>query len=96
MLDFEDKNAMAFGGGYFRDIKSSVTGKSYTDTWKELPSEWLEGLNIKTKIASQKYLLTSNKYGVNCGVKEGKADEFGLAAWEASGWMNSQDPYGWF
>lgn len=29
-------------------------------------------------------------------MKEGKADAFGLAAWEKSGWMNAQDPYGWF
>lgn len=27
----------SFGGTYFRPIKSSVTGKSYRDVWKEFP-----------------------------------------------------------
>lgn len=28
----------SFGGTYFRPIKSSVTGKSYRDVWKEFPA----------------------------------------------------------
>ncbi|CAB1117077.1 unnamed protein product [Ectocarpus sp. CCAP 1310/34] len=28
----------SFGGTYFRPIKSSVTGKSYRDQWKEFPA----------------------------------------------------------
>jgi len=79
----------AFGGGYFRNIKSTVTGKSYVDIWKELPEEWIKGMNIKTQIASTTYRDGWNKYGVNCGVKEGKADSFGLAYWEKAGWMNA-------
>lgn len=27
----------SFGGTYFRPIKSSVTGKTYRDVWKEFP-----------------------------------------------------------
>ena len=28
----------SFGGGYFRPIKSSVTGQTYRDVWKEFPA----------------------------------------------------------
>ena len=47
--------AGSFGGGYFRDITSSVTKTTYKDAWKELPEDWLEGLDIKTQVASQTY-----------------------------------------
>ena len=88
--------AGSFGGGYFRDITSSVTKTTYKDAWTELPEDWLEGLDIKTQVASQTYRTSINRYGVNCGVKTDKSDSFGLKAWEASGWMAAQDPYGWF
>ena len=88
--------AGSFGGGYFRDITSSVTKTTYKDAWKELPDDWLEGLDIKTQVASQTYRTSINRYGVNCGVKTDKSDSFGLKAWESSGWMAAQDPYGWF
>lgn len=39
--------AGAFGGTYFRKIKSAVTGETYTDAWKEFPADWFEGLDIK-------------------------------------------------
>lgn len=32
----------SFGGTYFRPIKSSVTGKTYRDQWKEFPDGKLE------------------------------------------------------
>eukprot|EP00808_Paulinella_micropora_P008707 g60504.t1 len=86
----------SFGGGYFRDIYSSVTKQHYTQVWKELPEEWLKGLKIPTQVASSKYRNEVNKYKVNCGVKEGVEDTFGLSAWEAKGWIVKQDPYGWF
>ena len=88
--------AGSFGGGYFRDISSTVTGVTYKDAWKEHPAEWLEGLDIKKQVASQTYRKDVNRYGVNCGVKVDKSDAFGLKAWENSGWMDAQDPYGWF
>ena len=79
----------SFGGTYFRPIHSSVTGKDYT------PSEamrgfksWFEGIDLKTKITSSKYDKKVNKYGVKCGSS--------LEAWENSGWIDKQDPYGWF
>jgi len=86
----------AFGGGYFRDIHSSVTGKSYTSPWKELPAAWLTGLNIPQMVARRTYAPSINKFRVNCGYKEGSDDAFGLEAWEKSGWIMAQDPYGWF
>jgi len=88
--------AGSFGGGYYRNIASSVTKATYKDAWKELPPDWLEGLDVKTQVASTTYRKDVNRYGVNCGVKADKSDAFGLAAWEASGWMEAQDPYGWF
>ena len=80
--------AGAFGGGYFRTIKSGVTGKTYVDAWKEFPAEWFAGLNIKQQVASPNYDPSVNKFGVKCGQ--------GLLEWEASGWIAAQDPFGWF
>ena len=79
--------AGSFGGGYFRDITSSVTKTTYKDAWKELPDDWLEGLDIKTQVASQTYRTSINRYGVNCGVKTDKSDSFGLKAGKVQdGW----------
>lgn len=79
----------SFGGTYFRPIYSSVTKTKYQNqAWQELPKDWLEGLNIKTQVASPIYDATKNKYGVKCGAS--------LEEWEKSGWIVDQDPYGWF
>eukprot|EP00752_Nemacystus_decipiens_P010331 g9203.t1 len=78
----------SFGGTYFRPIKSSVTGKSYRDVWKEFPDDWFEGLNIKTQVANPTYFDSVNMYGVHCGGD--------LHMWESSGWIKECDPYGWF
>lgn len=78
----------SFGGTYFRPITSSVTGQSYKDVWKELPKVWLEGLDIKTQVASSTYCKSLNKYKETCGGD--------LEMWESSGWITSIDPYGWF
>jgi hypothetical protein len=88
--------AGSFGGGYYRDIASAGTGASYKDAWKELPADWLAGVDVKRLVCSKTYKTGVNAYGVNCGVKVDKSDAFGLRAWEASGWMADQDPYGWF
>ena len=50
--------AGSFGGGYFRDITSSVTKTTYRH-WKELPEDWLGGLDVKTQVASQTYRTSS-------------------------------------
>lgn len=86
----------SFGGGYFRPIHSKITGKSYKDVYKELPPDWLKGLDIATQVASTTYRKTTNKYKVNCGAKVDKADTFGLDYWESKNWISAQDPYGWF
>ena len=79
----------SFGGGYFRRIKSSVTGEVYgVNTYKEFPKDWFEGLNIKTQVTSSKYRTSANKYKVKCGGD--------LHMWESSGWISNIDPYGWF
>lgn len=78
----------SFGGTYFRSITSGVTHEMYHDVWKEFPSDWFEGLNTKTQIASQKYNNAVNTYHVSCGG--------GLDMWESSGWIRECDPYGWF
>ena len=79
----------SFGGTYFRPIKSVVTGKTYGDeVWKELPADWLEGLDIETEVASSHYDKEVNRYGVRSGAS--------LEEWESKDWIVSQDPYGWF
>ena len=60
-----------FGGTYFRDIYSGVTGKLYRNSWKEFY-----------------YDAGVNKYRVRCGTS--------LRFWENKGWINEQDPCGWF
>jgi len=78
----------SFGGTYFRDIYSSVTNKNYKNVWKELPPDWIKGLDIDTQVASQICRPKINKYGVKSGTS--------LDYWEQQGWMNKADPYGWF
>ena len=79
----------SFGGTYFRPIYSSVTKQKYgKEVWQELPTNWLEGLDVRTRVASSLYDTTKNKYKVKCGAS--------LEEWESSGWMDPQDPYGWF
>ena len=82
--------AGAFGGTYFRPIKSSVTGKKYTakSAIKEYPTSWFQGIDNDKMVTSSKYDKKVNKYGVKCGSS--------LESWEQSGWIEKQDPYGWF
>lgn len=80
----------AFGGTYYRDIISAVTGESYKgkDVIKEFPSDWFEGLDLDTAVTSPVYQKFANKYKVACGAS--------LGQWECSGWISPLDPYGWF
>jgi len=78
----------SFGGYYFRPIASGVTGKVHADAWRELPADWLAGLDLKRQVASEVYDAKVNKYKVKCGQD--------LREWESSGWIDKQDPYGWF
>ena len=82
--------AGAFGGTYFREITSSVTGETYREAWKELPKAWVQGINAATHLARswENYDEEVNKFKSKCGQT--------LEAWESNGWMAAQDPFGWF
>ena len=78
-------NEGAFGGTYFRDIYSGVTGKWYRNSWKEF--DLLKDVDKKL-YANTYYDVNVNKYGVKCGTS--------LRFWENKGWIKDIDPYGWF
>eukprot|EP01001_Neometanema_parovale_P008274 NODE_4555_length_1047_cov_118.136364_g4352_i0.p1 GENE.NODE_4555_length_1047_cov_118.136364_g4352_i0~~NODE_4555_length_1047_cov_118.136364_g4352_i0.p1 ORF type:complete len:268 (+),score=47.74 NODE_4555_length_1047_cov_118.136364_g4352_i0:58-804(+) len=80
----------SFGGTYFRTIHSSVTKQTHSGAWKELPSDWIKGLKVSTMLAApwKSYDAGVNKYKVKSGQT--------LEAWEESGWIHPQDPFGWF
>ena len=80
----------SFGGTYFRDIHSSVTGKNYKGKTviKKYPQDWFKGFDIDKKIVSGEYDKNVNKYKVKCGSS--------LDDWESKNWIIKQDPYGWF
>ena len=75
----------AFGGTYFRDIYSNVNGKWYKNSWKEF--NFSKDIDDKY-YSSNFYDVKVHKYGVKCGTS--------LRFWENKGWINGQDPYGWF
>ena len=75
----------AFGGTYFRDIYSGVTGKWYKKSWKEF--DQLKDIDQKYYYSSY-YDVSVNKYDVKCGTS--------LRFWESKGWINEIDPYGLF
>ena len=54
----------AFGGTYFRDIYSGVTGKWYKKSWKEFSQ--LKNIDQKYYCLDY-YDISVNKYGVKCG-----------------------------
>ena len=61
-LFFEVLQRGSFGGTYFRDIKSSVTGKKHKgkDVIKAFPKDWFDGLNLKTQVCSK--VVTSGHF----------------------------------
>ena len=75
----------AFAGTYFRDIYSGINGKWYNNSWKEF--DVLENIDQKY-CCSNYYDVSFNKYGVKCGTSS--------RFWENKGWINKQDPYGWY
>ena len=79
----------SFGGTYYRDIHSSVTGKDYKgkSVIRGLPKEWFKGINIETHVVSSNYDKNINKYKVKVGST--------LREWEKSKWITKYDPYGW-
>ena len=74
-----------FGGTYFIDIYSGVTGKWY----KKSSKEFNQLKNIDQKFYCSDYYDNSiNKYGVKCKT----LPQF----WENRGWINKIDPHSWF
>ena len=53
-----------FGGTYFRDIYSNVTGNWYKKSWKEF--DHLKNIDQKY-YCSDYYDVSVNKYSVKCG-----------------------------
>lgn len=54
MTPSEVLRAGVWGGSYFRDIFSSVIKQKCEGAWKELPSDWITGLNVDKEVASRK------------------------------------------
>ena len=75
----------AFGGTYFRDIYSGVTGKWYKKSWKEFDE--LKHID-QNFYCSDYYDVSVNKYGVKC--------ETLLRLWGNKGRISEIDPYGGF
>ena len=75
----------AFGGTYFRNIYSNITGKFYKNTWKEFKE--LENID-KKYYCLDFYDVNLNYYGVEVGTS--------LRFCKEKGWINKIDPYGWF
>jgi hypothetical protein len=80
----------SFGGGYFRDIQSSICNKKFksSDVISEFPKSWWKEIDIPNMLTSTVYNKKVNKYGVKCGTS--------LELWESKGWINKYDCYGWF
>ena len=78
----------SFGGTYWRNIKSSITGKKYENIYLDYPEEWWKGIPKNTLTLSWgKYNKKLNNYGVKVGQT--------LEAWEEKNWISKYHPYGW-
>ena len=64
---------------------SAVNGKFYKSIWKEFKE--LKGID-KKYYASDFYDASLNKHKIKCGTS--------LRFWDQKGWINKQDPHGWF
>ena len=80
-----------FGGSYFRPLVSRKLGNSTVirDDYKELPTAWIDGLDVSRYLTSTVYDADVNKFKVSCGQS--------IEEWEAAGWINhDHDVRGWF
>lgn len=79
----------AFGGTYFRPLKSAKLGIVVRDDWQELPDDWISQLDVDKYLVSPVYNAKVNKYKVACGQT--------IEEWEAAGWIDHRsDVRGWF
>jgi hypothetical protein len=76
----------AFGGTYWRPIRSSITKRNYENVHEEFPKSWWEDLEAE-QLTSKTCNKSINKYKVKSGTS--------LKYWEEKGWITKQDPYGW-
>ena len=72
----------SFGGIYFYDNG----GKLAIDS-NEFPKDWFEGLD-ESQYKSEKYNRKVNYFKIKSGLSQEE--------WEEKGWINEQDPRGWF
>ncbi|SPO34720.1 uncharacterized protein PSFLO_00191 [Pseudozyma flocculosa] len=79
-----------FGGTAFRPYHSSVLRRDLDVDAElaELPTSWLEGLDVDGLLTSSTYDASKNRFGVKAGQS--------LEDWEQAGWVRAQDPRGWF
>ncbi|TDL14254.1 hypothetical protein BD410DRAFT_757306 [Rickenella mellea] len=79
----------SFGGTAFRRHHSSLLNCDQPETdYSEFPATWYDDLDVSTYLTSQVYRSKTNRYGVKAGQS--------LMEWERAGWINVQDPRGWF
>lgn len=79
----------AFGGSYFRPLRSATLGVTVSDDWRELPQDWIAGLDVERVLANPEYDPDVNKFGVACGQS--------IEEWEKAGWIaHEHDVRGWF
>jgi hypothetical protein len=72
----------SFGGIYFYD-----EGGRIDINYKEFPSDWFDGLE-ESFYLSKKYNRKINFFKIKSGLSQ--------EDWEEKGWINKQDPRGWF
>lgn len=79
-----------FGGSYYRPLRSRKLGIVVQDDWeKDLPKEWISGLNVEQHLTNPQYDPAINKFKVSCGQS--------IEEWEAAGWISHEhDVRGWF
>ena len=80
----------AFGGTYWRPIKSCVGDKrELQKQYKKYPSSWWSGIPLDHMVRDWKdYDKSINKYGVSCGET--------YSFWCHKRWITHWDPYGWY
>ena len=72
----------SFGGIYFYDEQGRID-----INYKEFPSDWFDGLE-ESFYLSKKYNRKINFFKIKSGLSQEE--------WEEKGWINKQDPRGWF
>ena len=83
----------AFGGTYFRPIKSGITNQNYHSRHERYftPQQLKKcKISIETMLTRpyEQYDKSVNKYKTRCGQT--------LEEWENKDWITHHDPYGWF